>query len=131
MHKGFLKTAALLAACSIALGAFGAHSLKEAGVAQETLSVFETGIRYQFYHLFALLITAMLYKEFPNRATIWAARLFIAGIILFSGSLYFLTWAKFRGLTQFDPFGMITPVGGLAFICGWISLFLAFTKRNT
>lgn len=130
MHKQFLKIAAILSAFSIALGAFGAHSLKEAGVAPETLSIFETAIRYQFYHVFALLVTAILYKEFPTGALVWAGRLFVVGIILFCGSLYFLTWTKFRGIAGFDTFGLITPVGGLAFIAGWISLFMAFSKKR-
>ena len=129
MHKGFLKTAAVLAALSIALGAFGAHTLKEANVTQEAVSIFETAVRYQFYHVFALFIAAILYAAFPFKTTLWACRLFLTGIILFSGSLYFLTWVKAAGVPGYDAVGAITPVGGLAFIGGWICLLVSFSKK--
>ena len=83
MHKGFIKTATLLGALSVALGAFGAHALKQQ-VSDYAVNIFETGVRYQFYHVFALLAIGILYKELPNRFIKSAGILFIAGIILFS-----------------------------------------------
>ena len=92
MHKGFLKTAALLGSLSVMLGAFAAHGLKQILLPDE-LQIFETAVRYQFYHVFALLAVGILYKEFSKKLMQWAGKLFIAGIILFSGSLYFvLSW---------------------------------------
>ena len=85
MHKGFLKTAALFGVLSVALGAFAAHSLKQY-IAEYAVSIFETGVRYQFYHVFALLTCGILYKEFQNRFIKAAGKLFIAGIILFGHS---------------------------------------------
>ncbi len=88
MHKGFLITASILGALSVALGAFGAHALKHI-VPSETVFTFETGVRYQFYHTFALLGVAILFETFPGRWLIGAGWLFILGIILFSEK-YFL-----------------------------------------
>lgn len=128
MHKPFLKTSALLGAITVALGAFGAHTLKGM-ISSDAVAIFETGIRYQFYHVFALLATAILYKEFPSSTTVWAGRLFITGIILFSGSLYFLTAVKGAVLPGYNFVGAITPFGGLAFIAGWVCLLVSFLKK--
>ena len=128
MHKGFLRTAALLGALSVALGAFAAHTLKEI-LPADVLQIFETGVRYQFYHVFALLAAGILYANFPGKVLQWAGRLFIAGIILFSGSLYVLCYVKYAGLPLLW-LGAITPLGGLAFIIGWILLFVAISRRN-
>ena len=129
MHKCFLKTAALLGALSVALGAFAAHALK--AVAPEyALGIFETAVRYQFYHVFALIITGLLYKEFPGKALQWAGRLFIAGIILFSGSLYLLTAIKTYDINGLNWVGAITPFGGLCFISGWIAMFVAIAQKD-
>lgn len=129
MHKGFLKIGAILAAFSIALGAFGAHSLREAHVTDEALRIFETAVRYQFYHVFGLLLAAMLYKDFHFNSTIWACRLFIVGILLFSASLYFLTWVKAAVIPGYDWVGAVTPFGGLALISAWLCLAISFFKK--
>ena len=89
MDKGFLKIAALLGAFSVALGAFGAHALK-GRLTVYAIEIFETAVKYQFYHVFALLAVGILYKDFPGKLLNWAGRLFIAGIILFSGSFVLL-----------------------------------------
>ena len=129
MHKTFLKTAALAGALSVMLGAFAAHSLKEI-LALENLQVFETAVRYQFYHVFALLAVGILYKEFPGKLLKWAGSLFIAGLFLFSGSLYLLCYVKHNEL-QLNWLGAITPFGGAAFIGGWVLvLFSLFTKTR-
>ena len=128
MHKGFLKIAALTGALSVMLGAFAAHGLKFL-LSVDNLQVFETAVRYQFYHVFALLAVGILYKEFPGKLMRWAGNLFVAGIILFSGSLYLLCYVKHAEM-PLNWLGAITPFGGAAFIAGWIMLFLGVVKRN-
>lgn len=128
MHKGFIKTAALLGALSVMLGAFAAHGLKKILAAGE-LQIFETAVRYQFYHVFALLAVGILYAAFPGKLLAWSGKLFIAGMILFSGSLYVLCYVKYSGM-PLNGIGAITPFGGAAFIAGWVMLFLGVVKRN-
>ena len=128
MQKGFIKLGALLGALAVISGAFGAHALK-AIISDKSLAIFETGVRYQYYHVVALLITGILYKEFPGKILKWAGSLFIAGIILFSGSLYGLCYVKHNEL-PLNWLGAITPFGGAAFIGGWVMLFVAFFKKN-
>ena len=127
MQKYFLKWGAWAAALAVVLGAFGAHALKGIFL-PEDLQVFETGVRYQFYHALALIFAGILYKEFPGIKLIWSGRLFIAGIILFSGSLYALVCCQYY-FHSVRWIGAITPVGGLAFIAGWISMAWAITGK--
>lgn len=129
MHKGFLKIATLLGALSVAFGAFGAHALKQ-HVSDYAVSIFETGVHYQFYHSFALLASGILYKEFPNNFIKWSGKLFVAGIILFCTSLYALTFIKAAVLPGYDWIGAITPLGGLSFIAGWLCLFLGIVRKK-
>lgn len=129
MHKGYLKTAALLGALTVALGAFGAHGLKKL-VPAETVSTFETGVRYQFYHVFALLIVAILYANYSQRWLKYAANSFLAGIVLFSGSLYLLTALKATETVGLSGIGAITPIGGIFFILGWLFLFRAVAVQK-
>ncbi len=129
MHKKFLKIAALLGGLTVILGAFAAHAIKTK-VTVDVLSIFETGVRYQMYHTFALFTTAILYKEFSIKNIIWAGRLFIAGIIIFSGSLYLLTYIKAIGNNNSLWIGAITPFGGVAFIAGWVLLFYSILTRK-
>jgi len=128
MHKGFIKTAAILGALSVAIGAFAAHRLK-GSISDFALEIFETAVKYQFYHVFALLATGILYKEFPNKLLLWSGRLFIAGIILFSGSLYILSAIKAAVVPGYNWVGAITPLGGLCFILGWIFIFLGCNQK--
>jgi len=125
MHKGFLKTATLFLAVAVALGAFGAHVLKDR-IDSTSLAVFETGVKYQFYHAFGILACGILFKEFNNKKMLWAPRLFVAGIIIFSGSLYALALL----LPDYRFLGAITPLGGLSFIGGWLLLFGAFVDKK-
>jgi uncharacterized membrane protein YgdD (TMEM256/DUF423 family) len=116
MTQPFLFLAALLGALAVALGAFGAHALK-ARLTPEKLVTFETGVRYHFYHTFALLVVGLVQVTLPGAGTTaLAGWLFLAGIVLFSGSLYWLALGGPRWL------GPITPLGGLALIGGWIAL---------
>src|SRR6266478_3706476 len=117
MNKSFLITAALLGALSVSLGAFGAHALKSK-IPADALEIFETSVRYQFYHVFALLAAGMLTQYFPGSLITWSGRLFIAGMILFCGSLYLLVYFKASGNQQMNWLGAVTPFGGLCFISG-------------
>src|SRR3954452_8285055 len=127
MHKIFLQTAGLLGSIAVALGAFGAHALKKMA-SDAAVNIFETGVRYQFYHVFALALIGILYRDYANKWMAWSGHLFILGIMLFSGSLYLLTYFKATAKTGFDWVGAITPFGGLAFIAGWICMFLGVYK---
>lgn len=129
MHRSFLITAAALAGLAVALGAFGAHGLRQV-VLPETVATFETGVRYQFYHSIALLAVGILYERFPVRAMRFAGWCFVAGIVLFSGSLYLLTLLKATSSVGLTGAGVITPFGGLFFIAGWISLVVALSSKR-
>lgn len=107
----------------MALGAFGAHALKKI-VPPETVASFETGVRYQFYHTFALLAVAILSGTFPGKWLVSAGWLFTLGIILFSGSLYVLTALKATNTVGLKGIGIITPIGGLLFVAGWLCLLI-------
>jgi uncharacterized membrane protein YgdD (TMEM256/DUF423 family) len=129
MHKGYLKTAAIFGALSVVFGAFAAHTLKQ-NISTSALEIFDTAVKYQFYHVFALLAVAIIFKEFPNKFLNWSGKLFIAGIILFSGSLYVLTAIKAAALAGYNWIGAITPFGGLCFIGGWILLFIGSNEKR-
>jgi uncharacterized membrane protein YgdD (TMEM256/DUF423 family) len=128
MNRNFLSVAALLGALSVALGAFAAHKLREI-VSQDTVSIFETGVRYQFYHVFALLFVALLSVRISNKWMIWAGNCFIMGIILFCGSLYALTALRIAESSHLTLVGIATPIGGVFFIAGWLFLWIAVTKK--
>lgn len=119
MEKLFLTLAALLGGLAVALGAFGAHAL-EARISAQLLQTFETGVRYHFYHALALIAVVAAVARWPHATLAVAAGwLFVAGIVVFSGSLYLLALTGIRWL------GAITPIGGVAFIAGWVCLALA------
>ncbi|MFT3678751.1 MAG: DUF423 domain-containing protein [Ferruginibacter sp.] len=129
MYKRFLFVAALLGGLSVAAGAFAAHALKQI-LSPDTLQVFETAVRYQFYHVFALLAAGILYRYYPGKLLKWSGNLFIAGIILFCGSLYLLCVFKHLEMLQFYWVGAITPLGGLAFITGWLLMAVAVARSG-
>jgi len=129
MHKRFITTGALLGAIAVALGAFGAHGLKKI-VPAETVQTFQTGVQYQMYHSLALLLTGLLYEKCYQKFARLAGILFMIGIILFSGSLYLLTAGKAAETASLDKMGIITPLGGVAFIAGWLFLFVAAMKKT-
>jgi uncharacterized membrane protein YgdD (TMEM256/DUF423 family) len=109
---------ALMGFVGVGLGAFGAHGLR-GRLSPDMLAVFETGVRYQMYHALALLATAALFTRIDGRAAVAAGWCFTAGIFVFSGSLYALA------LTGVTILGAITPIGGVAFLAGWILLAVA------
>ena len=116
MHKTFLLLAAIFGFLGVALGAFGAHGLRSR-LSPEMLGVFEIGVRYQMYHVFALLVVAAAIGHFGQaRLLDIAGWSFVAGIVIFSGSLYALA------LTGTGILGAITPIGGLGFLVGWACL---------
>ncbi|TGE06512.1 DUF423 domain-containing protein [Hymenobacter fodinae] len=115
-----LQLAALLGALGVGIGAFGAHGLRSMLEASNRFDTFETAVRYQFYHALALLAVGILYHVRPElRGLGTTAWLWLGGTIVFSGSLYVLC------LTGITKLGAITPIGGLLFIAGWITLLLA------
>jgi len=118
----FLRIGALLGFIYVAFGAFGAHALRER-LSSDLLAVFETGVRYQMYHALAILIVALFLGRSAKVRAVWAGWCFVAGIVLFSGSLYVLA------LTGVAIFGAVTPIGGLFFLAGWICLALAATAE--
>ena len=128
MHKSFIRASAILGLLSVALGAFAAHALKQK-ISDYAVNIFETGVRYQFYHAFAIMATGILYKEFTNKFLRWAGILFLIGILLFSGSLYCLMYIKGAVIPGYDWIGAITPIGGLSFIVGWLCLFLGVSIK--
>jgi uncharacterized membrane protein YgdD (TMEM256/DUF423 family) len=129
MNKSYLKTAFILGAITIALGAFGAHAL-DGKVADKAIKTFETAVRYQFYHVIALALAGILYRDFRNKWIKTAGLLFGLGMLLFCGSLYLLTYSTATVSPNFKWVGPITPLGGVFFIAGWTCLALGIRKAD-
>jgi uncharacterized membrane protein YgdD (TMEM256/DUF423 family) len=119
--KQTLSLAALSGMLAVALGAFGAHVLKGI-ISFEMLEVYKTGVQYQFYHTFALLAVGVLMYFNPSKVLKWSAYLFIAGIVLFSGSLYVLAVSGIKTV------GIMTPFGGIVWIVAWLLLSIHCQK---
>ena len=122
MDRLFFGIGALSALISVAAGAFGAHALRDR-LTPEYLAVFETAARYQMYHALGLLAVAWAITRWPGPLPVWAGWLFVAGTALFSGSLYILA------LTGIRWWGAVTPLGGAAFLAGWICLAMSARYR--
>ncbi len=119
----FLASGAGFALIAVILGAFGAHALKD-NMAPEMLAVYRTGVEYHFYHALGLLAVGLITNLFPRSRTLkWSGLLMIAGILIFSGSLYVLSVTRVRWL------GVITPVGGVAFIAAWACMLWALVTE--
>jgi uncharacterized membrane protein YgdD (TMEM256/DUF423 family) len=118
MDRIFAALGAASGFIGVAAGAFGAHGLK-ARLTPELLAVFDTSARYQMVHALALLAVAWAISRWPGRAAVASGWCFVAGTLIFSGSLYLLALTGMRGL------GAITPVGGVLFLLGWLLLALA------
>lgn len=120
MSSIFLAIAAIFGGLSVASGAFASHALR-AKLSERALEIFETAVRYQMYHALALLLVALLINQaqFSQPSLLVAGWAFIIGIVIFSGSLYALS------LTDIKVLGAITPLGGVAFIIGWVALAIA------
>lgn len=116
MNKILLSVTALLGAATVMIGAFGAHALKPLLEANGKLASFETAVKYQFYHVLAMLLVLILAKLYVNVNFNWVIIFFFIGVLLFSGSIYILS------LTTQKWAGPITPIGGLFLIAGWVWL---------
>ena len=122
MDRVFFVAGCASAAVAVGLGAFGAHGLR-ARLGPDLLTTFEIGVRYQMYHALGLLAVGLALARWPSSASVLAGWLFIGGTLLFSGSLYVLALSGLRWL------GAVTPLGGAAFIAGWIVLAWAVWPR--
>jgi len=124
MPQFFLITGAIAMALAVGFGAFGAHIIQDM-LTPERFEVYKTGVEYHFYHAIGLLIMGAVALHMPeNNLLNWSGWLLLAGILIFSGSLYLLT------LTDTAWLGAVTPVGGLAFIAGWILFAIALWKQQ-
>ena len=112
-----IRITAILGALAVGIGAFGAHGLKETLISNGRLETFETAVNYHFYHVLALLAVGLLAFRKSSKLLSYACIMFIAGIFIFSGSLYVLS------ITNITFLGAITPIGGVGFIAGWLLLF--------
>lgn len=121
MDRIFFLIGGIFAFLAVAAGAFGAHALKSR-LAADLFDIFEVGVRYHMYHALALLAVAWVCTRWPGNLTVASGWLFVAGIVIFSGSLYILS------LTGLRWFGAITPIGGVAFLSGWVCLILAIWR---
>jgi uncharacterized membrane protein YgdD (TMEM256/DUF423 family) len=109
---------------SVALGAFGAHALKES-LSERSLEIFQTGVQYQMFHSLALLALGVWSALQPSVSTSFSGYAFVTGVVLFSGSLYALA------VTQIHYLGMITPLGGVSFLLGWASFAWSVLKSSS
>src|ERR1700741_1584646 len=126
LPKNKLILIGLMGAVAVSLGALGAHFLKsklETGlITPDQLNGFDTAVKYQMYHVLGMLLLVILTKLNPNKFFGWAYALFFWGIILFSGSLYFLCTRNLLGADWLKVLGPITPLGGICFVLGWLCL---------
>lgn len=129
MRKMFLRIGSALAFFAVALGALGAHALKEI-LSPERLLSFETGVRYHLLHALAIVITATLIHFGKKRGLVYAAWLFTAGIVLFSGSIYLLAMQDVWK-SNLSYLGPVTPIGGVLFLAGWVMLFISTFQKPT
>jgi uncharacterized membrane protein YgdD (TMEM256/DUF423 family) len=118
MYKPALLSGCILAMLAVIFGAFGAHYLKSI-FTPELLSSFETGVRYQFYHSFALLFVGLYAKDHSSKLIRTIFLFFLIGVLLFSGSIYLLCAFKSANIIGLSGLGILTPIGGLCFIIAW------------
>ncbi len=129
MHKQALVGATILGATAVIIGAFGAHYLKQIFTPEQLIS-FETGVKYQFYHALALLFTGVIGIYFNSKYLNYAAWLFLIGTIFFSGSIYLLNILKAKSQIGISGLGIITPIGGLLLIAGWVCLLININVKK-
>ncbi|WP_339337918.1 DUF423 domain-containing protein [uncultured Oceanicoccus sp.] len=119
MAKTLLIIAAISGLLAVMIGAFGAHGLK-GRITTDLMAIFQTGVQYHFYHALALLLVGILMLQFPQLTLLkFSGWLLVAGMVIFSGSLYVMA------LTGIKWLGAITPIGGMAFIGGWLTMAIA------
>lgn len=124
MSRQFFLMASVMGFLAVGLGAFAAHGL-ETMISPRMLEVFQTGVQYQMFHVVALFVVGLLFRLNQEYSALlkWSGYLFTIGIILFSGSLYILS------ITGINRLGMITPLGGVAFLVAWALLFFSIYKQ--
>ena len=127
MQRNLLILGCVLGMLAVILGAFGAHGLKEV-LSEESLTSYETGVRYQFYHAFLALIVANS-SFFTSKTKNIVFYMILVGVILFSGSIYLLSTYALTGVS-FKSIAFITPVGGLLLILAWLLLFVNLLRMN-
>ena len=123
MNKLFLKTGAILAGLSIALGAFGAHAFKNILELSNNTETYETSARYQMYGALTLIMLGILTDKIPHKYLTWAGYCFIVGTIIFSGSLYLIC------ATGVKMWGAVAPIGGTSLMAGWILFFMGVSQK--
>lgn len=127
MDKFFIQAGAILGAIGVGFGAFGAHALNKMLTETNRLDTYETAVKYQFYHALALILVGLLLQNTPPLSAkyySWAGYAFLIGVIIFSGSLYIICFSGIRA------FGAVAPIGGAAFIIGWLLLFWGASHRG-
>jgi uncharacterized membrane protein YgdD (TMEM256/DUF423 family) len=123
-QRAILLWGAMLGGLGVALGAVGAHALKPMLLANNRVETYEMAVRYQLVHALALLVAGVLMAQIQNKTLRWAASCWVGGILLFSGSLYALSF------TSMTAFAFLTPAGGLLFLAGWALLVTAVLKSS-
>lgn len=124
LSKRIIKSGVILSMLGVAIGAFGAHALSDILTENNRVDTYDTGVLYLFVHSIAIILTGIINDRFECKNIKSVYYLFLFGIILFSGSLFILS------ITNIRMFGAITPIGGGAFIFGWIKLYLSFRKSD-
>ena len=129
MNKTYLIIAAALGAISVMLGAFGAHGLQRITNDETIIRSYQTAVQYEMYHALALLLVAFIFYRLKLSLIRWSGNFFITGILLFSGSLYAITALKINGSVVPGFIGILTPIGGVFFILGWLLLLIAALRN--
>ena len=133
MQKKFkilILITAVMGILAVAMGAFGSHFLKER-LSPESLSAYKTAVDYHFIHTIAIFCTALLYRIYRIKGLFFIGLFFLGGILLFSGSLYLLAAEDLLGISSFKFIGFITPIGGLALMGCWASIFFTMIRIKT
>jgi uncharacterized membrane protein YgdD (TMEM256/DUF423 family) len=129
MQRTFFRLASLFAMLAVVLGAFGAHALK-AYLSEQSMAGFQTATTYMMTHAIAIFIVGILHRHYKKKTMVWAGNLFITGIILFSGSIYLRQLLLFLGFEKTAIVALVTPLGGLMFILGWLFVFLSISPKE-
>lgn len=126
--KNWIIFIGILGAITVILGAIGAHTLRNT-LSEVQLNSFATGVRYQYYHIFAMLFAVLLSKQFDVnlKVPLW---LFAIGTLFFSGSIFLLSTIPVHGMEGVKAIGFVTPIGGLVLVAGWLSLGVQFIRKK-
>ncbi|MFT4062833.1 MAG: DUF423 domain-containing protein [Edaphocola sp.] len=130
IFKPALNAAFIFAILGVSIGAMGAHALRASLTEAGQMDSFETAVKYQFYHSFALLFAGFLHTVFPSAWVRRATWMFVAGILLFSGSIYLLVYFHAAHVAFPRPMALLTPIGGVCFIVGWLFLLIGINSKG-